>query len=278
MNLMYVEDREDMRRGLFSGRALATLDRTALKALKISAIVFSLFLVVAGGSLAFADDKPSEPADMPGGEEIINKFVSATQEQQSKLRGVSMQVEISANVPKLQKQGKLQALRKVSSVGKITYNALEFIGDKTIKNEVIAKYLNADTEVQTGTDDISITPANYKFKFKGLQEHNGIQAYVFQVSPHHKKVGLYKGDLWIDPQTYMPLRESGHFVKSPSIFLKKIEFVRTFNLKDGVAVPQHLESKLQTRIFGPVNLNIDFSNFAKSTDPDVATTTVSSSQ
>jgi hypothetical protein len=68
----------------------------------------------------------------------------------------------------------------------------------------------------------------------------------------------------------MPVRESGRFVKSPSIFLKKIEFVRTYNLKEGVAVPQHLESKLETRIFGPVNLSIDFSNFAKDTTPDLA--------
>jgi 3-deoxy-D-manno-octulosonate 8-phosphate phosphatase KdsC-like HAD superfamily phosphatase len=263
---------------LFSGWAIASLDRTALKRFKIAVNALSLVLVVACGSLAFAQDFRSTPTEVPGGEEIINKFLSAMQQQQTALRGVSMQVEISAEVPKLQKQGKLQALRKVSNVGKITYNALQFIGDKTIKNEVIAKYLNADTEVQTSTDDISITPANYKFKFKGLQDRDGIRAYVFQVSPHHKKVGLYKGDLWIDPQTYMPLRESGRFVKSPSIFLKKIEFVRTFNLKDGIAVPEHLESKLQTRIFGPVNLNIDFSNFAKSTDPEVATTAGATAQ
>jgi hypothetical protein len=234
-----------------------------------------LLLVLLTGTLVVAADVPADAADVPGGDEIVQKYLSATQEQQTAMRGVTMQVDISAEVPKLQKQGKLQALRNISKLGKITYNALGFIGDKTIKNEVIARYLTADTEAQQN-QDISITPANYKFKFKGLQDHDGKQDYVFQLSPRKKRVGLFKGELWIDPQTYMPVRESGRFVKSPSIFLKKIEFVRTYDLKEGVALTQHMESKLQTRIFGPVNLSIDFSNFAK-TDPELATTTTVSS-
>lgn len=242
--------------------------------MSLKALALVSVLLLAGGGLARAGatvgEAPEPESDSALQEAIVSKYLNATQEQQAALRGASMHVDIDAEVPKLQSHGKLQALRYISKLGKITYNALGFIGDKRIKNEVIARYLTAETQTHTGPD-ISITPANYKFKYKGLQNHDAKDVYVLQLSPRHKRVGLFKGELWIDPQTYMPVRESGKFVKSPSIFLKKIEFVRTYEIKDGLAVPQHIESKVQTRIFGPVNVNINFSDFSKDTGQDVAT-------
>lgn len=233
--------------------------------LKVLALL-SVSLVASGSAFAVEVAAESDPAQ----DAIVNKYVTATREQQTAMRGASMQVDIDAEVPKLQSKGKLQALRSISKLGKITYNALNFIGDKRIKNEVIARYLTAETQTPAGPD-ISITPANYKFKYRGLQDHEGRQAYVFGVSPRRKQVGLFKGELWIDPQTYMPIRESGRFVKSPSIFLKKVEFVRTYEVKDGLAVPQHIESKVETRIFGPVIVSVDFTNFSKDPGQDIAT-------
>ncbi len=207
----------------------------------------------------------------PQSDAIVNKYLSATSEQQNAMRGASMQVDIDAELPKLQKHGKLQALRNISKLGKITYHALGFSGDTTIKNEVIARYLSTDAQGEQG-QDISINPVNYKFKYKGLQDEAGQRVYVFQLSPRKKRVGLFKGELWLDPQTCMPVREAGRFVKSPSIFLKKMEFVRTYAIQDGLAVPQHIESKVETRFFGTVNFNIDYSNFSKDSSQDVAAT------
>lgn len=234
--------------------------------------VLVLSSLLAGGFALASPVVAPEPENDSQAIEIVTKYVSATQEQQSALRASSMRVDIDAEVPKLQSKGKLQALRYISKLGKITYNALGFSGDKRIRNEVIARYLTAETQTQAGPD-IAITPANYKFKLKGLQNHDDRNVYVLQLSPRHKQVGLFKGELWIDPQTYMPIRESGRLVKSPSIFLKKIEFVRTYEIKDGLAVPQHIESKVQTRIFGPVNVTVNFSDFSKQTTEDVAANT-----
>lgn len=233
-------------------------------------IAIALFATATGFSAVEESDSQADA--------VVSKYLSATQEQQNALRGASMTVDINAEVPKLQKRGKLQALRNISKFGKITYNALGFSGDKTIKNEVIARYLSAETQQNETNGEMAITPANYKFKYKGLQDHDGTAVLVLQVSPRKKRIGLFKGEVWMDPQTYMPVRESGKFVKSPSIFLKKIEFVRTYEVKDGVAVPQHIESKVMTRLFGPVNLNIDFTNFSKDITQDVATTATTSIQ
>lgn len=232
---------------------------------KLIGVLFISLLATAG--LVLAAEGESSDAEQ---EAIVNRYLTATQEQQSAMRGVSMQVDIDASVPKLKKEGKLHALRNISKLGKITYNALGFSGDKSVKNEVIARYLTAETQSDS-SGNIAIAPVNYKFKFKGLQDHDGQHVYVLQLSPRKKRVGLFKGEIWLDPQTYMPVRESGRLVKSPSIFLKKVEFVRTYEVKNGIAVPQHMESKVQTRIFGPVTLSIDFTNFSKDNNQDVAT-------
>src|SRR5207248_6878495 len=115
-------------------------------------------------SFANSDDS-SEPVKEGA---ILDRYMSAKQHQKFALRGATMEVDIDASVPKLNKNGKLHALRNISNLGKITYHMLGFNGDGAIKKEVIARYLAADAQAQEGPN-LSITPDNYKFKYKGLQ-------------------------------------------------------------------------------------------------------------
>jgi hypothetical protein len=192
---------------------------------------------------------------------VIERYVAQAESQQSSLRGLQMDMEIDAHLPKLQKQGKLHALRRISKVGQITYQGLRFIGDNTIKNDVIVRYLRAETESQN-IPQMGITPKNYKFKYKGVLEEDGRRLYVFHITPRKKSVGLFKGELWVDAATYLPYRESGHFVKNPSIFLKKVEFTRDYEIRNGIAYPKHIESIIDTRFWGKAEMSIDFSNYA----------------
>jgi hypothetical protein len=210
-------------------------------------------------STGFAD--PSKPPMSE--EEMVSRYLTATHEQQDSLRGATVEVDIDATVPKLQKHGKLQALKSVSKLGKITYHMMGFSGDNSVKTEVIARYLKADVDAAEGAGNFSISPENYKFKYKGEDDWQGRSVYVLHVTPRHKKVGLFKGELWLDAQTYMPVHESGAFVKSPSVFLKKMEFVRDYLFQNGVTMPLHMVSKVETRFFGPVEMNVDYSGFAK---------------
>jgi len=202
-----------------------------------------------------------ESAEDTSTDAIIDRYVANTQAQESSLRGMQMDMDINAELPKLQKQGKLHALRHISRVGQITYQGLKFIGDNTIKNDVVVRYLRAETESQN-IPQMGITPKNYKFKYKGVLEQDGRRLYVFHLTPRKKRVGLFKGELWVDASTYLPYRESGHFVKNPSIFLKKVEFTRDYEIRDGIAYPKHIESTVDTRFWGKAEMSIEFSNYS----------------
>lgn len=215
----------------------------------------------------------AEASDDSQAREIIAKYVERTQSQQESLKGLKMDMDIDAELPKLQKKGNFHALRSVSRLGQITYQGLRFIGDNTIKNDVIARYLRAENETKD-VQQLAITPANYKFKYKGMHAMDDHLVHVFQLDPRKKSVGLFKGELWLDAQSYLPVRESGRFVKSPSVFLKKIEFVREYEIKDGIAIPRHIESTVDTRLWGPAEMNIHFSNIAKSESDEGQTSSV----
>ncbi len=176
-----------------------------------------------------------------------------------------MQVDIAASVPKLKENGKLRALRKISQVGQITYRIVSFQGDSTVKNQVIARYLEAEQHGQ-GDQDIAITPENYKFKYRGEKTSpSGGRAYVFQLSPNRKRVGLFKGELWLDTQSYLPIFERGRLVKNPSIFFKQVDFERGFSIQNGRSIPSYISSTINTRLVGKVELQVNFSKIEQDT-------------
>jgi hypothetical protein len=205
------------------------------------------------GLQAGADISVEEPSAA-----IISKYLEATQVQRPH-GDASMLLDINASVPRLKKTGRLRALRKISSVGRITYRVLGFQGDNSVKKDVIARYLQADQEGQNDAR-LALSPANYKFTFKGMKRtDNGQSAYVFQLSPRAKRVGLFRGELWLDANSFLPVFEKGRLIKNPSIFFKKVDFERAFLIHDGISVPARMSSTIQTRLVGKVELNVDYS-------------------
>jgi len=202
---------------------------------------------------------------------IISKFLQATQKHEV-LRGASMEVEINASVPRLKENGKLHALRSISRVGQITYHVLAFQGDNTVKKDVIGRYLQAEQQGE-GDQSLAISPVNYKFKYKGEKTTDkGKKVFVFALSPRKKKIGLFKGEMWLDGSTYLPVYERGRLVKNPSIFFKQVNFERAFAIRNGLAVPSYMNSTIDTRVIGKVELNVNYSKFSESAQDEPSET------
>ena len=224
------------------------------------------YIIVAVSRLLFAALPVSIPAFAAGdaGAEIVCSYLDAVQAQQAALRGAQMEVSFDASLSKLGRRGHVRARRSISEQGQITYQVLDSSGDKTVTREVIARYLSAETEARDSTA-AAITPANYTFRLKTSFGPEGQRIYAFQLTPRKKLPGLFKGELWVDGQTGMPVRESGEFVKNPSVFIKHIRFVRTYQLRDGLAIPEQIESTVETRLAGRAELLVRYSNFAERT-------------
>lgn len=233
----------------------------------MSAAPTGLFLLAAFAlSAANVPTVALDASDAITTNEILDRYVAATQNQQEQMRGVQMEVDIAAELPKMKKKGRLFALRNISKLGRITYDAIRFEGDNTIKKEVIARYLSAETEAASKDQAPPITPEFYKFKYKGLVERDGQQVHFFQVDPKKKKAGTFKGDLWLDAETCLPVREAGRLSKNPSVFIKRFEFIRTYAIKGGLAIPKHTSGTVTTRLWGKAQVDIDYRNFDRVDD------------
>lgn len=209
-----------------------------------------------------AADLPTDPASPQNLTDIINKYQRAQSDQQAALRETQMIEDIEASLPKLEKQGKLRVLRMISKLGINTFQMIGKWGDNTVFKEVIARYLDTESKGREN-GSMAINPDNYKFKINAIITQNAQTTYIFDVTPKRKDDGLFKGQVWLDGGTGMPLKEVGKLVKTPSIWLKSVKFERDYELHDGVAVPKHLESVAEVRAFGKAQLSANFSNLKR---------------
>lgn len=217
-----------------------------------------ILLTAAAIALA-AETGPGDAPESP--EAIVERYEAATRTQIHALETASMELDIEASVPKLKKNGRLQALRRISALGRITYEVLHFEGDGVIKRHVIEHYLAAERDAQKEQAALAVTPENYKFKLKSRAALDGRAVYVFEVTPRQKREGLFKGSLWVDASTYMRVRESGRLVKNPSVlWARNVQFVRMYDIKDGISTPRQMQTSGEALGFGRVELTVNYSN------------------
>ena len=196
-------------------------------------------------------------------EAILERYWATARDRAQALDGSSMEVEIRAFLPKLKKNGYFHALRRISRLGRITYERPIYEGDGAVKKNVILRFLAAEVEAQTNKSPaLSVTPNNYDFKYRRDESLDGRATHVFAVTPKKKADGMFKGEIWIDADTFLELQESGSLVKNPSIIIKRVSFLKKYAIRDGLAVPTQLETVTETRGFGQAQLEVDYSNFS----------------
>jgi hypothetical protein len=166
-------------------------------------------------------------------------------------------VEIDASLPKLEGEARLRAIRRLSPEGKPEYQVLESVGDQTVKQQVIFRYLTSEAQAaEMPATAVAMTPANYRFSYKGVLKTPGGMIYAFAVKPRKKRAGLIKGELWLDGENGAVVRQSGYLVKSPSIFVKRITVSRENSVRDGAAEERTTYVSVDLRLVGGAKLTI----------------------
>ena len=194
----------------------------------------------------------------------LDRFLAQT--NRGAQAGATVEMDIEASLPKLHKSANLRTIQFVSGMGRSMFHTLESQGDAMVRREVIARYLKAEVEGQEAPDPaVAISPANYRFLFRGVTDYAGQSAYVYRLEPKRKRAGLFNGELWLDEQTGAVLREWGEFVKSPSWFVRSVYFVRDYTMEgedSRPSVPRRLILNVGTRLFGRADVTIWFDRVA----------------
>ena len=180
-------------------------------------------------------------------------------------------IDIEASIPRLAKHGHLRAIRRGPGgsppFGRPEYQVLEMDGDRTVRQQVIARYLSAEVEAAVlPLASVAIATANYRFRYRGSIADGGTLAYIFEITPQKKRAGLIRGQLWIDAGTGLVLRQAGYLVRSPSIFVRRVNITRDTAVRDGVAYERTTRLEIDTRLAGRVDVTITERPYEPATD------------
>jgi len=179
------------------------------------------------------------------------------------LASYSATTVIEAELPDQSQKGRYELLRSYSAPHTLKFKAVSFTGDGFVKTNVIHRLMQSEVdhvEKQQGPDT-AVTARNYKFNYKGVKEIDGRQVHVFEAKPREKRVGLFKGKIYIDMLTGTLRRAEGQAVKSPSFFIKKIEFTTDYADFGIFTFPVHLHSWAKTRLVGRAVVDVSTSDY-----------------
>jgi len=170
---------------------------------------------------------------------------------------------VEAELPQTNQKGRYQLQRMYSAPKSLAFKAVNFVGDGFVKTNVIARLLQSEVDhaKQGDNSDIAITAENYKFAYKGVEEvEGGPLCHVFQAKPRHKRVGLFKGTIYLNVYNGAMFKAEGKMVKSPSFFVKNIEFSQEYGEVGGFDMVTHIHSTAETRIIGKAVVDITHSD------------------
>jgi len=212
-----------------------------------------LMLDTSTPDLVPAVSRPQMSADL-----ALQTFQKRSTRQAQELGGYSAATVIRAELPRSSQHGELELERRYIVPRTLTFKALHYAGDGFIKTNVIARLLQSEVD-HVQKDDPTVTAIrveNYRFSHKHTTQIAGRTVHVYQVKPRKNRPGLFKGHIYLDASSGSLVRAEGRVVKSPSIFVKKIDFVQDFADVDGYAIPLHVHSEAKAALFGRTIVDI----------------------
>lgn len=151
-----------------------------------------------------------------------------------------------------------------------TFTITSSKGSGFIRSHVFRRLMTREAS-RTGSREDSdgfITPENYRFGLAGQAQIGGSECTVVHAIPKYRKTYLFEGYIWIDNQDFAIVKIKGHLAKSPSFWVKRVEFVRQYQKINGFFLLSREEAIADIKIYGRKILTIDYKdyNFSDATE------------
>lgn len=178
--------------------------------------------------------------------------------QAQQLAAYSAVTVIHAELPDTAQQGEFELQRHFEAPHTLQFTALHYTGDGFVKTNVITRLLQSEVDHVKQDDNglTAISNQNYKFSYKGTSKINNRVVHVYQLKPRKKRPGLFKGRIYLDAYTGSLVRAEGSVVKSPSFFVRKIDFVQDYEDINNFTFPVHIHTNALARVIGRTVVDI----------------------
>jgi outer membrane lipoprotein-sorting protein len=183
-------------------------------------------------------------------EMALQVYQQRVEEQANNLASYSATTLIRAELPATSQSGEYRLRRDYLAPRTLRFEVIHSAGDLFIKTNVIARLLRSEVDHVQKDDPAltSLTAVNYKFWYQSTTILDGRPVHIYQVKPRAKRLGLFKGRIYLDTHTGTLVRTEGSSVKSPSLFIKSIYFVQNYVDIAQFTFLSHTHYEVRTRI------------------------------
>jgi hypothetical protein len=152
---------------------------------------------------------------------------------------------------------------KYSSPGIEMFTIRSEKGSGLIRHHVFQRLMkDEENRVRADKDpDSLIIPENYTLEIIGNDSIGDSDCLVIHAIPKRKETDLFEGTIWVDKQDFAIVKIAGHLAKSPSFWIKRVDFVRQYQKIDGFWLLLREEASTNVRIYGKEILTIDYHDY-----------------
>lgn len=109
--------------------------------------------------------------------------------------------------------------------------------------------------------DSLISPKNYTFEIIGEERVGNSACTVVRAIPKRKEIDLFEGKIWIDERDFAIVKIAGRLSKSPSLWIRRVDFVRQYQKTDDYWLLWKEEVSVDVRLYGAELLTINYNDY-----------------
>lgn len=205
-----------------------------------------------------------DPSDAMTGEEIFAKLLEHNHLRETHLQQYSVLRTYLAKNHKGKVYAREVVRMEYRAPGTKTFVTTRAEGSGVVRSRVFKGLMDSEAEAAAGRSrrDSSISPANYTFRSVGYEDAENRHCLVVEAVPERRDKYLFEGKIWIDAQDFAVVRIAGHPAKNPSFWIKRAEFVRSYQKIGEFWLPSRDETNVEMKIFGEKALVIDHRDYA----------------
>lgn len=215
---------------------------------------------------AFGDRSASGPHPSPTEttvDIVFAKLVEFNRLRESRLQQYSVHTTYRVQNDKGETSAETQVLMRYRAPGTKEFKIVSEKGSGLIRSRVFKPLMDMEVETALVRNryDSSITPNNYRFTLLGEEDVDGSHCFVVQATPKRMDKYLFKGKVWIHAEEFAVVQIAGQPARSPSMWVKRVDFVRRYQKIGEFWLPLKNESVTRVRIFGRNTLTTDYEHY-----------------
>jgi hypothetical protein len=221
---------------------------------------FSSFLLL----LATAMTAQDSGQQLPSANEVVAKMLEHDNRRQAALHGYTAARRYLLENSRHHKRAEMVVRMRCLDNGSKEFQTVSATGWGTARNHVFPKLLESESEASLPEvrDRSRITPENYSFEMVARDYINGRPAYVIAIAPKTPNKYLVQGRIWVDVDEYAIVRIEGKPAKSPSFWIKSVQFVHTYQKSGLFWFPVSDRSVTDVRILGATEVTIEYFDYS----------------